>query len=78
MQINTEKAVLGTYLIILGLVMIIFHKQLKQMRDDWYEHLPSIISRGPTGTLLTVTIIVFGAVSILIGIALISVAFIQR
>ena len=78
MQINTEKAVLGTYLIILGLVMIIFHKQLKQMRDDWYEHLPSIISRGPTGTLLTVTIIVFGAVSILIGIALISVAFVQQ
>ena len=77
MQINTEKAVLGTYLIIVGLVMIIFHKQLKEMKDDWYEHLPSIISRGPTGTLL-VTIIVFGAMSILIGLALISVAFVQQ
>ena len=57
--------------------MIIFHKQLRQMKDDWYENLPAIIWRGPTGPLLTVVIIVFGVMAILIGAALISVAFVQ-
>jgi uncharacterized membrane protein len=75
-QINPlEKTVLGIFLIIVGLVMIIFHQQLKQMTDDWYEHLPSVIWRGPTGTLLTVTIIVFGAISILIGVTQLLLAF---
>jgi hypothetical protein len=77
-QINPfEKTVLGVYLIIVGLVMIIFHKQLKQMRDDWYEHLPSVFWRGPTGTLFTVTIVVFGAISILIGVTQFLLAFVQ-
>ena len=58
--------------------MIIFHKQLKQMREDWYEHLPLVFWRGPTGTFLTVVIVVFGAMSILIGVALLSVAFVQH
>ncbi|HEY2974699.1 MAG TPA: hypothetical protein VGJ48_19450, partial [Pyrinomonadaceae bacterium] len=72
------KTVLGVYLIIVGFVMIIFHKQVKQWKDDWYEHLPPIIWRGPTGALLTVMIIVFGVMSILFGIALLSVAFVQQ
>lgn len=58
--------------------MIIFHKQLKQMKDDWYENLPAIIWRGPTGTLLTVVIIAFGVMAILIGAALLSVALVQQ
>jgi len=65
------------YLIIVGLVMIVFHKQLKQMRDDWYEHLPSVFWLGPIGTLFTVTIIVFGAISILIGFTQLLLAFVQ-
>jgi hypothetical protein len=78
MQISPAgKMALGVYLIIVGLVMIIFHRQVKQWRDDWYEHLPPIIWRGPTGALLTVTIIVFGVISILFGIALLSVAFVS-
>ena len=78
MQINPlGKTALGIYLIVVGLIMIFFHKQLKQMREDWYEHLPSVIWRGPTGTFLTVTIILFGVMSILIGVALLSLAFVQ-
>ena len=79
MQINPlGKTALGIYLIVVGLIMIIFHKQLKQMREDWYEHLPSVIWRGPTGTFLTVTIILFGVISILIGVALLSLALVQQ
>jgi hypothetical protein len=78
-QINPlGKTALGIYLIVVGLIMIIFHKQLKQMREDWYEHLPSVIWRGPTGAFLTVTIIMFGVISILIGVALLSLAFVQQ
>lgn len=58
--------------------MIIFHKQLKQLKDDWYENLPAFLWRGPTGTLLTVVIIMFGVMAILIGAALLSVAFVQQ
>ena len=76
MQISPAgKTVLGVYLIILGLVMIIFHRDVKQWNDDWYEHLPPIIWR-PTGTLLTVMIIVFGALSILIGVTLLLLALV--
>jgi hypothetical protein len=74
-QINLlGKTILGVYAIIIGLLMIVFHKELKQMKDDWYEHLPSVFWRGPTGTFLTLVIIVFGVMSILIGVALLSVA----
>ena len=58
--------------------MIVFHKQLKQMKDDWYENLPSIIWRGPTGSLLSVMIIMFGAVSMLVGLAMLLLAFVQQ
>jgi len=55
--------------------MIIFHKQVEQWNDDLYEHLPTAIWR-PTGTFRTVTIIVLGAVSILIGITQLLLAFV--
>ena len=76
MQISpTGKTVLGVYTIILGLVMVILHKDVKQWIDDWYEHLPPIIWR-PTGTPLTVMIIVFGGLSILIGVTLLLLALV--
>ena len=79
MQISPlGKTVLGAYLVIVGLLMIVFHKQLKQMKDDWYENLPSIIWRGPTGSLLSVMIIMFGAVSMLVGLAMLLLAFVQQ
>jgi hypothetical protein len=79
MQISPAgKSILGVYLIIVGLVMIVFHKQVKQWKDEAYERLPPIIRRGPTGTFLTVMIIAFGVMSLLIGVALLSGAFVQQ
>jgi hypothetical protein len=64
------QGVFGVYLIMVGLIMIIFRKRLTQMTDDWYESLPSVMSWwAPPGMVLTVIIILFGALSILIGIA---------
>jgi hypothetical protein len=74
MQFN-PKTLLGIYLIIVGLGMTIFHKEVEQWKEDWYGQLPSAFNRGPTGTLLTVVIIVFGILAILIGVALLSVTF---
>lgn len=68
------KIVLGLYFIMMGLIMIIFHKELKQQNEQWYEHLPWVNRLRPTGRLLTVTIILFGAISILGGIVLILLA----
>lgn len=79
MQISPAgKTALGVYLIIVGLVMVVFHREVKQWKDDFYEHLPPVTWRGPTGTLLTVMMIVFGAVSILIGISQLLLVFVQQ
>ena len=76
-QINSSiQIVFGVYLIIMGLVMIIFRKEVKQWNDDWYAHIPGIWLR-PTGVFLTVMIIVFGTLSILVGVTLLLLAFVQ-
>lgn len=78
MQISPGgKTAIGVYLIIVGLVMVVFHTQVKLWKDDLYENLPPVIWRGPRGTVLTVMIIVFGVMSILFGIALLLVTFVQ-
>jgi amino acid transporter len=61
------QLVLGLFFILVGLLMIIFRKQLKEMREEWYERLPWVVWRRPTGTALTVTIILFGIISIVLG-----------
>jgi hypothetical protein len=58
--------------------MIIFHKQGKLMRDEWYERLPSVFVRGLSGKVVTVTIIVFGVISFLIGAVLLSLGLAQQ
>ena len=64
------QTVVGIYLIIVGLVMIIFRKQLRQMTDEWFEKLPFVRSSwAPSGTFLLALIVVFGGLAILIGIA---------
>jgi vacuolar-type H+-ATPase subunit I/STV1 len=80
MQSNPlDKAIFGVYLIIVGLVMTILHKQVQGFHEDLFAGLPWILRRfWPRGVLLTVMIIVFGVMSILIGIALLSVAFVQQ
>jgi hypothetical protein len=73
------QAVFGVYLIMVGLIMIIFRKRLTQMTDDSYESLPSVISWwAPTGMVLTVIIILFGALSILIGITQLLLSAVQQ
>ena len=70
------RAVLGVYLIILGLVMIVLHKDIAKWDDALHRYIQPIWR--PTGRLRTVMIIVFGAISILIGVALLLVVFVPQ
>ena len=70
------KTVLGVYLIILGLVMIVLHKDLAKWDDQLLQYFPYIWR--PTGRIRTVMISVFGAISILIGVALLLVVFVPQ
>ena len=70
------KTVLGVYLIILGLVMIVLHEDIAKWDDDLHRYFRMIWR--PAGRLRTVMIIVFGAASILIGVALLLVVFVPE
>ena len=68
-----KKTIVGIYLIILGIVMIILRKQVEEWDDYLHKHWHNPFR--PTGLLRRVLIIVFAAISILPGVALLLVAF---
>lgn len=68
-----KKTIVGVYLIILGIAMIIFRQQVEQWDDDLQKHWHNPFR--PTGLFRRVMIIVFAAISILIGLTLLLVAF---
>jgi hypothetical protein len=71
-----KKTILGVYLIILGIAMIILRHQVEQWDDYLHNHWHNPFR--PTGLLRRVMIIVFAAISILIGVTLLLVAFAQE
>jgi hypothetical protein len=71
-----KKTILGVYLIILGIAMIILRHQVEQWDDYLRKHWHNPFR--PTGLLRRVMIIVFAAISILIGVTLLLVAFAQE
>lgn len=77
MQISPmEKGVVGGFFLLSGLIMVVFHRHVKEFDESFHRGLPQFITRlRPRGALLTIFIIVFGAFSILGGIALLLVAF---
>jgi len=74
-----ERAVLGSFLTVAGLVLVIIHKAIKEHRDNWNERVPWILGwRGPGGVLFTISTILFGAVLIFVGIVNLVGAFVQQ
>jgi hypothetical protein len=71
-----KKTILGVYLIILGIAMIILRHQVEQWDDYLHNHWHNPFR--PTGLLRRVMIIVFAAISILIGVTLLLVALAQE
>ncbi|HSE18747.1 MAG TPA: hypothetical protein VLB46_16945 [Pyrinomonadaceae bacterium] len=67
MQIDSLKAVIGAYFVVVGFVMLIFHKGVRAFHEDWFGALSQYFPLMPRGRLITVFIILFGSLSILGG-----------
>jgi len=75
---SLEKLVLGSLLTIAGLFVIVFHKQLRERSEDWNDRVPWFLQSHPRGgRLLTVMIIIGGALLIYAGIGQLLSSFAQ-
>lgn len=73
-----EKVVLGVVLTVVGLGLTVFHRAIKERRDNWNERAPWILRWSPPGgKIFTVTIILMGAILIYVGIANLVSVFVQ-
>ncbi len=71
-----EKAILGGFFILVGLVMAILHKQVKEFNEDLFpEFLRRFLWRGVP---LTVMIILFGVLFVLGGLTLLLISIVQQ
>ena len=61
------KAIIGGYFVVAGLVMVIFHKDLRAFHEEWFGALIQYFPLMPHGRLITVCAILFGALSIIGG-----------
>lgn len=69
-QDSLERLVLGSFVALAGLFLIVFHKELRERSEDWNARVPWFLqSATPGGPILTVIIIIFGALLIYAGIA---------
>ena len=74
-----DKAILGGFFIIVGLVMTILHKQVQEFHEDLFGGIPWTIRQfWPRGVLLTVMIILFGVLSVIAGITLLLASIVQH
>ena len=55
-------------MVIAGLFLLIFHKPIRERRDNWNARVPWIL-RSSGGPVLTVVLIIIGALLIYVGIA---------
>jgi len=79
LDISLETLLLGGFLTIGGLFLIVFHKQIRERSENWNERVPWFLKSSPQGgRILTVTIIVSGALLIYVGVAQILSLFVQQ
>jgi hypothetical protein len=67
MQVDTFQAVVGGYFVVMGMVMLIFHKDAKAFHEDWFGFLRQYLPLMPSPRLIEVAGIVFGILSIIGG-----------
>lgn len=63
-----EKLLYGSCFIIAGLILIVFHKQIRERSDNWNARVPWFLQSGPGGRILTVMILIFGSLLIYDGV----------
>lgn len=71
---SIQGAIVGAFFAIVGLLMIVFHKQVREIDASIFQGLPEVLTRfHPRGQLLNIFIVVFGALSFLGGLAMLLV-----
>jgi len=75
---RTGSLILGSYLLITGIVMLVFHKPLKRSFDDLLSGIPEGLRQLPRGRSMTVMIIMTGVLSVTGGLALLVLYFVNR
>jgi uncharacterized membrane protein HdeD (DUF308 family) len=69
-EASLEKLVLGSCFVIAGLFLIVFHKEIRERNENWNARVPWFLQSSPRGgRILTVIIILLGALLIYFGIA---------
>jgi hypothetical protein len=64
-----DRVLLGGFLIVCGLLLIIFHKKMNAHRVSTTDWLPRYIHWGEIGSVIFIVgIVLFGAILILLGI----------
>ena len=64
-----ERLVLGSFLTIAGLLLVVFHKAIKEHRDNWNDRVPWFLQWSPPGGIVfTVSVVLFGAILVFTGI----------
>ena len=72
---SLTNIIIGGYFLITGTVMVVFHKRLKQLFEDLYSGIPQVVL--PRGKFLTMMIIVTGVLSVIGGLALLAMYFVN-
>lgn len=62
-----SKALIGGFFVIAGLVMVVFHKDVKTFHDEWVGVITQFNPLYPRGRALTIMTLVFGVLSIIGG-----------
>jgi hypothetical protein len=75
---SIQNAVLGGFFMLVGVLMVIFHKQVREIDERRSQAFPEALTRlRPRGALLTVFIVVFGALSFFGGLSVLIVNFVE-
>lgn len=61
------KALIGGFFVVVGVVLVFFHKDARAFYEDWFGALSQHFPLHPRGRLITVCAILFGALSIIGG-----------
>ena len=72
------NVVLGGYFLISGILMVVFHKRLREFFEDVFASVPEIERLLPRDRSFAVTIIVSGVLSVLAGLTLLVTYFVNH
>ena len=72
-----ERLVLGSFLLVAGLILVSFHKAIRRATDNWNDRVPWFLQSQPGGA-AQILAIVIGALLIFAGIARLVSAIVQH